>query len=191
MNWRPGDLLALTTERFLIRSIERDDVTDAFLEWIADPEAALGLNMPIRHLTPEQGVRWALGHDNDARFCLLVEDRASETPIGFFIVTYDLGHSVAETSVVIGDKSYWGQDVVRETRSAIMDFLFDQRGSHKVVGRPHGRHFASIYNYKAMGFSCEAVLKEQMRAIDGDGRLDQLIFSMLGRDWLARRRSEK
>ena len=190
MTWRPGALLRLSTESYVLRSIEREDVTEGFLAWLADPEVALGLNLSGRRMTRAQGVRWALNFDNDARMLLLVFDAEAGAPIGFYQATFDNGNRVAETSVVLGDKAYWGKGVVKETRSAILDFLFDVRDAHKVIGRPHGRNFSSIFNYKAMGFVCEAVLKEQMRAIEGDGRLDQLIFGMLKRDWLARRATE-
>ena len=61
-----------------------------------------------------------------------------------------------------------GKNIVIEARSAILDFLFDELKMHKVLGKPHGRNFSSIFNYKAMGFACEAVLREQMLAIDDD-----------------------
>ena len=78
-----------------------------------------------------------------------------------------------------------------ETRATLLDFLFDQMDLHKVTGRPHGRNFSSIYNYKALGFHCEAVLREQMRSIKDDQRLDQLIFGMLRDEWHARRSGDE
>lgn len=187
MTWRPGDILKLETARCRLTSAVREDIDDAFLAWLADPEVMLGLNMPRRRLSRAQAVRWALGHDNQSDFFLIVRMRETGQAVGFFIVNYSPGMNVAETSVVIGDRDYWGQNIVRETRAAILDFLFDTLGAHKVVGRPHGRNFSSIFNYKAMGFTCEGVLREQMPAVAGDGRLDQMIFAMLKRDWLAKR----
>lgn len=189
MTWRPGDLLALTTERFDVRSIEREDMEVGVAEWLADPSIMVGLNLPRRRMSKAQAARWALAHDNERRFCLLVVDRADARAIGFYSVSFDPAHRIAETSVVIGDTASWGQNVVVETRSAILDFLFDTLGAHKAIGRPHGRNFASIYNYKALGFTCEAVLKEQMRAVDGEGRLDQMVFGMLKTDWTARKQA--
>ena len=136
-------LLELTTERFVVRTLTREDVTDDFIGWLADPEVMVGMNLPRRRLTRAQAVRWTLAHDNRTRFCL----RTDGQRIGFFTISCDLGHRCAETSVVVGDHDWWGKNVVMEARSALLDFLFERMDMHKVIGRPHGRNFASIYNH--------------------------------------------
>ena len=93
----------------------------------------------------------------------------------------------AETAVVIGEREQWGKNIVLEGRARLLDFLFDELSMHKVIGRPHGRNIGSIFNYKALGFQCEAVLREQSRAVTDDSRLDQLVFGLLRDEWLAGR----
>lgn len=187
MTWTPGSLLKFETERLVLNTMAREDVTDDFRSWLADPEVMVGLNLPRQRLTRAQAVRWVLGHDNRKSHIIIVTDRETETPIGFFTITIDAGHMTAETAVAIGKRDFWGKNIVIEARTALMAFLFDTVGVHKVIGRPHGRNFSSIFNYKAMGFRCEAVLREQMRAIKGDGRLDQLVFGLLKTEWDAAR----
>ncbi|MFK7877167.1 MAG: GNAT family N-acetyltransferase [Paracoccaceae bacterium] len=183
MTWTPGDLVALDTQRFSLRSITREDVDETFLSWLADPEVMVGLNLPSRKLSRVQAVHYALSYDNLKSIMLLVRARDSGDMVGFFTITFEYAHGTAETAVVIGNKSYWGQNVVVETRGAILEFLFLTLGVHKVIGRPHGRNMSSIFNYKAMGFQCEAILREQMRALKGGGRLDQMIFGLLKSEW--------
>jgi len=183
--WEPGALLALQTDRFELRSMTREDVTEAFIGWLADPDTMLGLNLPQQRLSRAQAVRFVLGFDNRARFCLGIFPRGG-SQIGLFVVECNPRSHCADTSVVVGDRAWWGRDVVRETRGALLAFLFGTLGQHKVTGRPHGRNFASIYNYKALGFRCEGVLREQLLAVDGKSRLDQLIFGLLRSEWLAR-----
>lgn len=190
MSWTPGDLIFLETERFTLRSIAREDVGDTFLQWLADPEVMVGLNLPRRRLSRAQAVHYAMGFDNFRTALLLVTAKNTGDMVGFFTITMEQAHGTAETAVVIGNKSFWGRNVVIESRGAILDFLFDTLDLHKVIGRPHGRNMSSIFNYKAMGFKCEAILREQMRSIEGEGRLDQLIFGMLKSEWLARRASQ-
>lgn len=182
-----GDLVELETARFVVRSIEREDVTDRLLSWMADPDVAGGLNMRERRLSQAQALRWVMSFDNDRRFFLIICDRYNETPIGFFTVEVDI-HKTAETAVVIGDQSYWGRNVVIETRGAILDFLFDVLGVYKVLGRPHGRNFSSIFNYNAMGFTCEAILRDQMLAVGSGDRLDQLVYGILAPEWAEKRK---
>lgn len=187
MTWAPGDLLELETERFILRSIEREDASDTLLDWLGDPDVMVGLNMPRTRMSKQQAIRWATQQDNMVRFVIVVIDKETSDPIGLFTINNSVAHRVVETAVVIGNHDYWGKNVVIEARTALMDFIFDHLGAHKVVGKPHGRNFSSIFNYKAMGFTCEAILREQMRAVSGTGRLDQLVFGMLKTEWLARR----
>lgn len=187
MTWLPGALVSLETERFLLNSIEREDADESFAEWMADPDVMIGLNLPRRRLSRAELVAFAMSHDNKHRFCLVIRARDENKTIGFYTATIDPGNLTAETAVVIGDKDYWGRDAVRETRPVLLDFLFDDLKMYKVIGRPHSRNFASIYNYKILGFKCEAILREQMLSLDGDKRLDQLIFGMLRREWYERK----
>lgn len=83
MDWQPGALVELTTERFIIRSMLREDVTEAFLSWMRDPEVMVGLNMPKRKLSRAQAVRYVLSNDNQNRFLLGIHSKSSETQIGF------------------------------------------------------------------------------------------------------------
>ncbi len=186
MTWQSGAIVRLQTERFDLRSMQREDVDETFLGWLADPEVMLGLNLPRRRLSRPQAVRMVLSHDNHHSFFIIVGDRTTGTKLGFFTIIYDPGNLTAETAVVIGDRNWWGKNVVVEARSALLDFIFNELGAVKVTGRPHSSNYSSIWNYKAMGFKNEAVLRQQLRSIEpGDKRLDQLIFGILKEEWRA------
>ena len=43
-------------------------------------------------------------------------------------------------------------------------------GMEKVKGEIQGRYYPSICNYKAMGFSCEGVFRNEIARFDGRGR---------------------
>ena len=186
MSWQPGALLELSTPRFVVRTLTREDVGEDLVSWLAEPEFMLGLNLPWRRLSRAQVVRFVLDFDNQTRFFLGIFERGSAAALGFYTVQIDARNACAETAVVVGDRAWWGRDVVRETRAALLQWLFTDGAMHKVLGRPHGRNVASIYNYKALGFRCEAVLREQLLAVDGSTRLDQLVFGLLRSEWLAR-----
>lgn len=187
MKWSPGDLIHLETERFTLDSVLREDVDETFLSWLADPEIMIGLNMPPRRMSRGQAVHYAMSFDNLHKSMLIVRAKETGNKIGMFNITFNHVQRVAETAVVIGDKTYWGENVVVEARTAIMAFLFDDLNLHKVIGLPHGRNMSSIFNYQALGFTCEAVLREQMPSVDGEGRLDQLMFGLLRSEWDAQK----
>ena len=132
MTWETGTLLELETERLTLRTMAREDVTDEFVSWLADPEVMQGLNLPRQRLTRVQAVRWVLGYDNRNRFFLGIHLQEVGL-IGFFTVNCDPKHMTAETAVVIGEREHWGKDIVLEGRARLLDFLFDELSMHKVI----------------------------------------------------------
>lgn len=191
MTHQPGALLNLETERFTLTSMTREDAKGEFSTWLADEDVMIGLNMPKRQFSSLQAVRFVLDFDNYHRFCLGIKNKKDQQLIGFFIVDCDHNQQCAETSVVMGEKSFWGKGVVIETRSVLLDYLFGSLNMFKVTGRPHSRNFSSIFNYKAMGFTCEAVLRQQMKTYNAEQRLDQLVFGILKQEWLERRQQQQ
>lgn len=184
--WSPGQPVALTTARFRLRSLTKDDATERFRSWFQDPEVQRHLNS-----TPMSSTQQSLGlhieaFDNRATFLLGIFD--GDVHIGIYPTYCDPLNGSAETLVMIGDRSYWGKGVVLETRAALLDFLFDRVGMEKVWGRPLARDFAGIHNFLALGFRCEGILRNQLRSPTGL-RIDQYFFGLDRRDWRARRRA--
>ena len=184
--WAPGLAVHLETERFRLRTLARADASQRFLDWSADVEIKRNLNLGPRRLTADELCRYIEDFDNQTRFLLGIFDKANDLHIGIYAVYFDPLHAAAETIVVIGDRDYWGKKVVIETRSALIEFLFERVGIEKVWGRPLARNFAAVYNYRALGFTCEGVLHKQLRAPDGT-RVDQYFFGLLRDDWRARK----
>lgn len=185
-SWKPGQAVSLQTESCLLRSMGPVDVDQRFVSWLADPEVVETLNLPARARRPAELDGYMRRFDNKASFGLGVYGRETGLIIGFYAVYCDLRNALASTNVIIGDRSYWGRGVVVETRSAILDFLFDAVGMEKVIGNPFARNFPAVFNYKALGFTCEGVLRQHRRSHSG-GRIDQLMFGLLRDEWHARR----
>ena len=119
--------------------------------------------------------------DNHTRFHLGIFPQQAEMPIGFIAIFLELA-GCTKTNTIIGNKQHWGEGVVLEVPGRALQFLFEGLQIHKVYGEVDGRNFASIYNYKAQGFTCEGVLREKLLAPDG-ARHDQLSFGLLREEW--------
>jgi RimJ/RimL family protein N-acetyltransferase len=75
-----------------------------------------------------------------------------------------------------------GRNVVLETRHKVLDFAFYRLRCHKVYGTVMARNVPAIFNYKALGFRCEGVLKDHDISMLGE-RTDILMFGMLRSEW--------
>jgi RimJ/RimL family protein N-acetyltransferase len=162
-----------------------------YVEWLQDPEllAFLNLEQP-KDGGPNQTLarmrRYVARSNNRNSFHLGVYPKGQQQQIGFFSLDLDFRNGTAQTRVVIGDKAYWGKHVVRETRAAIIEFVFRTTNFVKIWGMTSSRNIPSIYNYKAQGFKNEGVLREHIRTIDG-GRFDVVMFGLLRREWEERK----
>jgi len=175
--------MRLATERFLLRTHVPDDASDHWLSWLVDRDVMGPLNAPISEFTLESLKEYIVGFDSSNRFLIGIYERASELHIGFHVVYVNRPHRVANFNVFIGDKDWWGQRVVLETRAMLLDYFFSEQDIEKAIGLPLERNFPAIFNYKAQGWALEGILKGHvLSAIDGT-RIDQYQFGMLRDDW--------
>jgi [ribosomal protein S5]-alanine N-acetyltransferase len=185
---RPG--VPIDTPRFYLRALQPTDASERWLSWARDPEVMDPLNSPEREMTILGLQRYIARHDQVTHLMLGIFDRKNDRHIGFFEIDIDERHKLASFNVVIGDKAYWGQRVVLETRAALLDYVFRKRGIEKAIGMPLARNFPAIFNYRAQGWRLEGVFKAHRESCKGDGRLDQLQFGLTREEWRNRRVAE-
>ena len=153
------------------------------MAWFEDPEVGRYLALPLD--TPELAKRMIRGADNRTVFFFGVFARETNGLIGYTRVDVQQQHRWAKTTSVIGDKDYWGGDYAMEARTAILKFMFRRYGMNKMMSYVYGRNFPAIFNNKALGYTCEGILRRQERGPDGEYR-DVLCFGLLRDEWLAR-----
>lgn len=188
MTQRPqGRPVALSTERFLVRSLTPSDASERWSDWSADPDVMNPLNIPIRRMSRDDLARYIARFDNDNGYLIGVFAKALSLHIGFFMIEVNKLHASAGFNLLIGDKQYWGKGVVNEVRAALLDEFFERRGIEKAFGTPLARNFPAVFNYKAQGWRLEGVLRGQCKSIVDGSRLDQYHFGMLRDEWRARK----
>lgn len=179
--------LNLVTERYTLRSLTPADVSDRWGGWSADPEIVQPLNIVQRRMSKEDLRGYAMRFDNVTKFLVGIFAKPMNLHIGFYAIEVSRIHANANFNIVIGDKSYWGKGVVNETRAALLDELFENRGVEKAYGMPLARNHPAVFNYKAQGWKLEGILIGQCKSIADGSRLDQFQFGMLRSDWRARK----
>jgi RimJ/RimL family protein N-acetyltransferase len=179
----------LKTERFLLRNLAPSDASERYLGWAADGEVMGPLNVKPARMTREQLAAYISSFDGMNRFLIGIFTLAENLHIGFYMVEVDPFHDVANFNVVIGDKAYWGQKVVGETRPALIAHFFEDRGVQKVSGQPLARNIPAIFNYKAEGWRLEGILKGHRKSVMDGKRVDQMQFGMTKDEWRARKGS--
>ena len=178
-----GRPVFLKTRRFELRSLKPSDASERWMNWLKDPEVMGPLNVPIRTWPSQELKAHIASADNNQRYLIGIFDLASKVQIGFFMVDVELFHRRANFNVVIGEKSWWGKDVINETRAALLDEFFDNRGIEKAAGMPLARNFPAVFSYKAQGWRHEGTLRGQSVSASGGPRLDQYQFGLSRDEW--------
>lgn len=188
-DWAPGRPVSLETEHYLLRSLTPHEVNLRHVRWLRDPEVMATLNLKPMKGVPDARLLKRMQADvaradNRSRFHLGIFPKAGGGQIGYFAIDLDVKNAHAQTRVVVGEREWWGRDVVIETRGAIIDFLFSRAGVMKVWGSTSSRNIASIFNYRAQGFTNEGILRQHSRGLDGN-RIDIVLFGLLREEWQA------
>lgn len=180
-----GRPVSTHSERFIIRSLTVNDVSERWCNWSGDPDIMTPLNMPVRKSTRDGLIKYVQQQNNDRNYLIGIFAKSMGQHIGFFQIDVNKLHRTAGFNVVIGDKQYWGKNAVNETRAAILTEFFERRGLEKAWGQPLARNFPMIFNYKHQGWKLEGILRGQCLSVVDGSRIDQYQFGMLRDDWRA------
>lgn len=191
MTWKPGTPVQFAAGRFLVRSLGPSDITQRYVDWWNDPRVMAGIARPMRRMTVEEHrQRIARQFDNRTRFHWGYFDTARDLLVGFLNIQLIPFHRVAELNTVIGDRDYWGQEILLELCDAGFEFIFETLGAEKLTGKAIARNLPTVYINKALGFKVEGVLRKEWRYEDGQ-RMDVIAFGLLRDEWREQRQERK
>jgi RimJ/RimL family protein N-acetyltransferase len=180
--WAPGQPVHLETDRFVLRSVKPLWLAYQTLPWTEDPQIMRPLNYPSGGWSVWRWRKTMVHANNRRKFLLGIFLKSTGKLIGFETLTIDR-NGIASWAVMIGDKDWWGQGVVVETRRCLLHFLFKDAGCSKVWGMPNVRNFPAVFNYNRLGFVQEGLLRKHVRSLDDEDRNDLVIFGLLRSEW--------
>lgn len=182
MKWVWGTPLTLQTENYILQSLDIRDVPEEMVQWFSDPEIMRYMNDPMNLDRQKLAERFSR-LDNKRVFGLVIYARDIKKPIGLMRIFVERSSAKAETSILIGNKGYWGRNVVLEVRERVIRFLFTAMKLNKITGSVRARNFPALFNYTKQGFKREGILKEQVRGREGNFE-DVILFGLLQKEWL-------
>lgn len=185
MIWEWGTPLTLETPNYILKTVDPDTLPEEMVGWFQDPEVMRFMNDPMNQSLEQLKNRFSRVN-NKTLFAFIIWAKEEQKPIGLFRFYIEKSNSKAETSILIGDKDYWGKNVVLEVRERILRFIFTALKLNKVSGSVRGRNFPALFNYTKQGFKKEGVLRKQARNHLGEFE-DVVVFGLLRDEWLTMR----
>lgn len=124
----------LETPRLILRRAKIEDAEAMFRNWANDPEVTKYLTWPPHSdiaVTKQLLTSWVDSYEREDYYQWMIVHKQIAEPIGSIMVS-TLGRAQsAHVGYCIG-KNWWHQGIMTETLKAVMDFLFDEVGYHRV-----------------------------------------------------------
>jgi len=181
-----SQLPQITTDRMVLRRVRASD-EDAIYAYAIDPDVSRYTSW-APHTSPEetrQFVRRVLDAYAEKRVANWgIELKAERKLIGTGgFGSWDLEHSTAEIGYAMG-KPHWGQGLMTEAATAMIDFGFRRMALNRIVIRMDPRNVGSWRVAEKCGCRFEGIARQVVYA---KGAFDDLmVWAILKEDWAKR-----
>ncbi|MCL6649954.1 MAG: pseudaminic acid synthase [Chloroflexi bacterium] len=143
--------------RVALRPLTLADATPTYVNWLNDPAVTRYLEVGKFPATLESVCAYlATFENNPTALAFAIIERASGQHIGNVTLNHiDPVHRTADTGLLIGEKSFWGQGLAYEAWGLLLAYAFDRLNLHKVVAGAIAENRASIRTLEKLGFRPE------------------------------------
>ena len=167
----------LKTPRLVLSCLDSVQVTDAYREWMSDPEVTRFLE--TRFSTPDL--------DSLRDYVSAMRDSKNQYLFGLFLLdtgahigNIKLGpvssvHRRAAIGLIIGDKTAWGHGYASEAIAAVTDWAFTELNLDKLSAGSYQSNQGSIRAFQRNGYRIEGIQRSHVQLADG-GRDDVVVL---------------
>ena len=124
----------LETSRLILRRAQMEDAEPMFHNWANDKEVTKYLTWPPHsniEVTQKVLASWVESYEKEDYYQWMIVLKEIHEPIGSIMVSTVGRAQSAHVGYCIG-KKWWHQGIMSETLQAVMDFLFNEVGYHRV-----------------------------------------------------------
>ena len=124
----------LETPRLILRRAQMEDAEPMFHNWANDKEVTKYLTWPPHsniEVTQKVLESWVESYEKEDYYQWMIDLKEIHEPIGSIMVSTVGRAQSAHVGYCIG-KKWWHQGIMSETLQAVMDFLFNEVGYHRV-----------------------------------------------------------
>lgn len=126
--------VTIETPRLILRQARTEDAEPMFRNWANDSDVTKYLTWPVHgsvEVTKEVVSGWVNSYEQDDYYHWMIVLKETNEPIGSLLASIVGRAQVAHIGYCIG-KAWWHQGIMPEALRAVMDFLFDEVGFHRI-----------------------------------------------------------
>lgn len=170
-------------KRVFLRALELDDYKTT-IEWRNNPLVVNQLGGGILFVSEAREKKWiedTIFHSADIKLAICLA--SNNLHIGnVYLSDINYINRTAESHILIGNQSYWGQGLGSEALQQILNYGFDERGLNRVYSHINADNVASIRLHEKCGYKREGLLRQ---AIFKNGQFkDVVVMSILKEEFI-------
>ena len=174
--------VTITTSRLILRRARIEDAALMFQNWANDPDVTKYLTWPVHgsvEITKTLLANWVDSYKKDDYYQWMIVLKETGEPIGSIMANTVGRANSAHIGYCIGEK-WWHKGIMSETLKAVMDFLFDEVGYHRIESMhdPNNPHSGAVM--RKCGMQYEGTLRQADR--NNQGICDASYYGLLAKE---------
>lgn len=171
--------VTIETPRLILRKARIEDAEAMFRNWANDAEVTKFLTWPTHgniEVTKKLLTSWVDSYQKNDYYQWMIVLKEIGEPIGSIMASTVGRAQSAHIGYCIG-KRWWHQGIMSETLKAVMDFLFDEVGYHRVESMHDSNNPHSGGVMRKCGMQYEGTLRQADR--NNQGICDACYYGLL------------
>ena len=169
----------IDTSRLTLRKAQIEDAEAMFRNWANDPEVTKYLTWPPHEnmeTTKNLLANWVDSYQKEDYYHWMIVLKETNEPIGSLLASIVGRAQSAHIGYCIG-KTWWHQGITSEALTAIMDFLFNEVGFHRIESLHDPNNPNSGKVMRKCGMKYEGTLRQADR--NNQGICDACYYGIL------------
>ena len=174
--------VTIETPRLILRQARIEDAEPMSRNWANDAEVTKFLTWPAHgnvEITKRLLTSWVDSYQKDDYYQWMIVLKEMNEPIGSIMASTVGRAESAHIGYCIG-KRWWHQGIMSETLKAVMDFLFDEIGYHRVEAMHDSNNPHSGGVMKKCGMKYEGTARQADR--NNQGICDACYYGLLANE---------
>lgn len=156
----------LTGKRLKVRTFVQEDISDAYIGWLRDPEVTRYSNQRFRRHDDASSKSYFDSFANSHNRFLLIEKLEDESALGTLTVYVAPPHGTADIGIMVGEKSVWGRGYGQEAWDLVVEWLMGEASIRKITAGTLALNKGMVRLLERSGMHLEATRYGQ-EVVDG------------------------
>jgi RimJ/RimL family protein N-acetyltransferase len=163
--------------RYFLRTIRREDASERWAGWLADPHIVHVLNAAPRRMSKTDIADYIKRFDQRGELLLGIFQKGTRLHVGFVRIDIDYAAKDALVNAVIGEAAHRNAGATTDVFVPLLDYLFDTVGLARVKASVLRRNSGTLRYLTRLGWAMEATSPPPVRSHADGTMLDLCVVS--------------